>query len=487
MAKLVNIVRGTHRRRQLIVAVVAACLTSTTAVAYFTASSTPGASAPTATSASMPAGNAPSSVTASGSTVTVNWNQNSIRGQFVGAYTSGGYTIHRYATTGGTQASITNGTCSTSVSGSASALSCRETSVPDGNWSYTVTPTLYNWTGAESTSTPVTVASATLNNFSVTASPASITAGGTTSVTVVARDSSNHTLANYTGTIHFTSSDAQAALPADYTFTSADAGSKSFNVTLKTAGNPSVSVSDSGKVGTTNVGVIAAAPAVMAFGSQPTNATSGQAISPAVTVTLKDAFGNSASGNVAMSIATGSGTLSGTTNQATSGGTATFNDLSIDNAGSHTLKATSGSLSATSSAFSIAAGVATNLAWDSVTKTAGTLSTSCLFTCTVTALGNNQSVTAKVSVTDAAGNVVSNLGLGHSVIITVPQNQSGGSFTPNNSSVTLTVPASGAATTPSFTYNTKNGTAGNAWVDKLQASTSGGTAYTAATMTATKQ
>ena len=38
----------------------------------------------------------------------------------------------------------------------------------------------------------------------------------------------------YTGTIHFTSSDTKAILPVDYTFTTADAGTHTFTVTLKT-------------------------------------------------------------------------------------------------------------------------------------------------------------------------------------------------------------------------------------------------------------
>lgn len=41
----------------------------------------------------------------------------------------------------------------------------------------------------------------------------------------------------YTGTVHFTSSDPAASLPADYTFTLADAGTHTFSATMNTAGD----------------------------------------------------------------------------------------------------------------------------------------------------------------------------------------------------------------------------------------------------------
>jgi len=43
----------------------------------------------------------------------------------------------------------------------------------------------------------------------------------------------------YTGTVHFTSDDAQAALPPDYTFTPADAGTHAFSATMNRAGSGS--------------------------------------------------------------------------------------------------------------------------------------------------------------------------------------------------------------------------------------------------------
>ena len=48
----------------------------------------------------------------------------------------------------------------------------------------------------------------------------------------------------YTGTVHFTSSDGPAVLPANYTFTGGDAGTHVFSVTLKTAGTQSITATD---------------------------------------------------------------------------------------------------------------------------------------------------------------------------------------------------------------------------------------------------
>lgn len=77
-------------------------------------------------------------------------------------------------------------------------------------------------------------------HFSVTA-PASATAGTSFGVMVVALDASNNTAAAYSGTVHFTSSDAQAVLPADSTLTN---GTKNISVTLATVGAQTIVATD---------------------------------------------------------------------------------------------------------------------------------------------------------------------------------------------------------------------------------------------------
>src|SRR5262249_52659072 len=56
----------------------------------------------------------------------------------------------------------------------------------------------------------------------------------------VQNSNSPFTLTGYTGTVHFTSSDPQAILPADYSFVSGDAGTHIFSVTLKTLGDQTI-------------------------------------------------------------------------------------------------------------------------------------------------------------------------------------------------------------------------------------------------------
>lgn len=66
------------------------------------------------------------------------------------------------------------------------------------------------------------------------------------------------TLTGYTGTVHFTSSDTQAILPADYTFLPTDAGTHVFSFTLKTLGDQTITVVDThsgGFTGTATVNV----------------------------------------------------------------------------------------------------------------------------------------------------------------------------------------------------------------------------------------
>ena len=66
--------------------------------------------------------------------------------------------------------------------------------------------------------------------------PANVTAGTPNTFMVSALDGQGNLLAGYQGTVHFSSSDGSAVLPANYTFTNADTGSHSFTVTFKTGG-----------------------------------------------------------------------------------------------------------------------------------------------------------------------------------------------------------------------------------------------------------
>ena len=107
----------------------------------------------------------------------------------------------------------------------------------------------------------------------------------------------------------------------------------------------------------TTIQVTPAAAARLAFVQQPTLTLAGALIAPAVTVAVRDAFGNTltTSGtSVVLALASGTGTLGGTLTRSSVSGISTFDDLHINLAGSKTLSATSGTLTAaTSAAFSI--------------------------------------------------------------------------------------------------------------------------------------
>jgi uncharacterized repeat protein (TIGR03803 family) len=94
-----------------------------------------------------------------------------------------------------------------------------------------------------------------VTHFLLTA-PASATAGTPVTVTATAADSSGNPVPGYTGTIHFTSSDTQANLPADYTFIAGDAGQHSFTVSFLTTGNQSLTVTDKGTPSITGTATI---------------------------------------------------------------------------------------------------------------------------------------------------------------------------------------------------------------------------------------
>jgi hypothetical protein len=162
--------------------------------------------------------------------------------------------------------------------------------------------------------------------------PTSSTAGTSFSITVTALDTSNHTDIAYRGTVHFASTDSQALLPSDYTFTEADYGVHTFPVTLRTAGSQSLTVTDtatSSITGTAAVLVNPAAASTFVVAGFPSPVNAGAA--GTFTVTAKDAYGNTVTGY------TGTVRFSSTDPQAVLPGNYTF--VAGDN-GVHTFNAT---------------------------------------------------------------------------------------------------------------------------------------------------
>ncbi len=221
--------------------------------------------------------------------------------------------------------------------------------------------------GSITGSATVTVSAAAVSGFQVTGFPSPATAGVAGTFTVTAVDSYGNPLTSYSGTVHFTSSDPKAILPANASIT---AGKGTFSATFETAGTESLTVTDTSHTtmtGTlTGILVNPGAATHLAFLHQPTTSPAGSAISPAVTVVELDAFNNVVttdnSDQVSLALATNpaDATLTGGGPVTFVHGVATFTGVSISAVGTgDTLAASSGKLTgATSGAFNVTTPIA---------------------------------------------------------------------------------------------------------------------------------
>ncbi len=137
---------------------------------------------------------------------------------------------------------------------------------------------------------------ATYPSFQISGFPATAKAGTPSTLTVTVQNPDGTTDTGYTGNVHFTSTDPQAGLPSDYTFTAANAGVHTFTATLKTAGTQAINATDTANsviTGTATTTVTPAAASVLVITGPPT-AKAGVAFS--LTVTVCDAYGNVSTG-----------------------------------------------------------------------------------------------------------------------------------------------------------------------------------------------
>jgi uncharacterized repeat protein (TIGR01451 family) len=200
-----------------------------------------------------------------------------------------------------------------------------------GTQTVTVTDTAFsNVTG----STSVSVAAVTHFGFSM--SPTTV-AGTTVSVTVTALDANGKAVTNYVGSIHFTSTDPHATVPADYAFTAGDKGVHTFNAVFITAGSRSLKVADTVVTWLASHAPIKVTPAAAAsfFVAAPTFVTLGVPFN--LTVTVLDAYKNIVTGY--------SGTIQFTSSDSAAGLPGNYTFVSSDN-GKHAFTATLNSLGA---------------------------------------------------------------------------------------------------------------------------------------------
>ena len=134
--------------------------------------------------------------------------------------------------------------------------------------------------------------------------------------------------------------------------------------------------------------------AELAFIRQPASTTAGSSISPAIQIEIQDAAGNRVADSeldITLTVASGPGTLGGSHTVGAVNGVATFSGMWIDRVGAYTLEATApGTVAATSSGFSIAAGAPAQLS----------------FTTQPVNADGNEPMSVAVTITDDWGNVV---------------------------------------------------------------------------------
>jgi hypothetical protein len=154
----------------------------------------------------------------------------------------------------------------------------------------TVTSTLGSFTG----STSVIVSPAAASSLVLTGPTMPGTAGTPRTFTVAALDPFGNVATGYMGTVRFTSTDGQALLPADFTFTDVERGVYTFSTTLKTVGLQALTVSD-----TTTPALTATQPGLVVLPAAASSFTVTGLASPrpagssgSFTVVARDAFGN---------------------------------------------------------------------------------------------------------------------------------------------------------------------------------------------------
>jgi hypothetical protein len=140
--------------------------------------------------------------------------------------------------------------------------------------------------GLTGTQAGIVVMPAAADHFALLA-PDTTVAGEPFDVTLTALDPYGNVATGFQGTVSFGSSDPQADLPPDYTFTPTDQGTHTFSVTLYTAGSQTIGA------GNTAASVMVTPAAAVAFSIQPPDCDCAVAGQPfAIIVSARDPYGN---------------------------------------------------------------------------------------------------------------------------------------------------------------------------------------------------
>jgi hypothetical protein len=199
------------------------------------------------------------------------------------------------------------------------------------------------------TQSGISVVAAAAAQLGVAGFPSPVVAGTAGTFTVTARDAFGNTATSYRGTVHFSSSDSKAVLPANYTFVAADNGVHTFTngATLKSAGTRAITATDTvtSSISGSQSGIVvnAAATSQFAVSGFPSPITAGTA--GTFKVTAEDAYGNKTTGytgTVKFTSSDAQAVLPGNyTFTSTDAGVHTFtNGATLKTAGSQTIVAT---------------------------------------------------------------------------------------------------------------------------------------------------
>ncbi|MHB1584041.1 MAG: beta strand repeat-containing protein, partial [Acidimicrobiales bacterium] len=305
-------------------------------------------------------------------------------------------------------------------------------SIDNTGTGYTLTATSTpSYTSA--TSTSFTITPGTANKLVFTAEPAASTTAGATispAVTVAVEDANGNVVTSDNATTitlaiganpgggTLTGGGAVTVVNGVATFSGLSIDKVGTGYTLVASSTPSNTQATS-----TTFAITVGVASKLGFIAQPSTTAAGSAVSPAVTVAVEDANGNVETTDntttIALAIGTnpGGGTLTGGAAVTVVNGIATFSGLSIDKAGiGYTLAASSTPTytAATSAAFTITSGAATQLAFTQQPSNA--------------AAGSAISPAVTVAVEDANGNVVTSDNA-TTITLAIGTNPGGGTLT----------------------------------------------------------
>jgi hypothetical protein len=167
---------------------------------------------------------------------------------------------------------VSSATAVTNSSGIATALTLTANGTAG---SYTVTANLT--VGALETPATFTLVNdpGAAVHLTVTGYPSPVVSGTSHPFTVTMQDVAGNTATGYTGTVHVTSTDSHATLPADYTFVASDGGTHTFTATFGAAGTWALTATDTRTASLTGTqsGIVVTAAALVSITVTPANAT----------------------------------------------------------------------------------------------------------------------------------------------------------------------------------------------------------------------